>query len=103
VKNYRSPKEQSPMKIQRRLGIASILLGLLSATALATTYYVSNTGSNNNDGRSVSSAWQTIQYAADHLQAGDTVQVLGGTYIETVNIPVSGSATAGYVTFQNYP
>jgi hypothetical protein len=37
------------------------------------------------------------------VQAGDTVQVLGGIYNETVNVPVSGSATSGYITFQNYP
>ena len=91
------------MKMQIKLALLSILLALISTSTLATTYYVSTSGSNSNDGRSVSSAWQTIQYAANHIQAGDTVQVLGGTYIETVNIPVSGSATAGYVTFQNYP
>jgi hypothetical protein len=81
---------------------AAFLILLLGATASATTYYVSTSGSDGADGRSTSSAWRHIQYAANHVQAGDTVQVLGGTYNETVNIPVSGSATAGYVTFQNY-
>lgn len=72
------------------------------STAWATTYYVSTSGNNNNNGLSAGSAWRTIQWAANHVQAGDTVNVLGGTYNETVNIPVSGSATAGYITFQNY-
>ena len=76
---------------------------LLSAVASATTYYVSTSGSNSNHGLSTDSAWRNIQYAANHVHAGDTVQVLGGVYNETVNIPVSGSATAGYITFQNYP
>ena len=41
-------------------------------------------------------------YAANHVVAGDTVNIMAGTYNETVTIPVSGSATAGYITFQNY-
>ncbi len=65
---------------------------LCSALASATTYYVSTSGSNSNSGLNTSSAWRNIQYAADHVAAGDTVQVLGGTYNETVNIAVSGSA-----------
>src|SRR3981081_3609656 len=81
----------------------TILTLLLSVAASATTYFVSTSGNNSNNGLSTSSAWRNIQYAANHVTAGDTVQVLGGTYNETVNIPVSGSATAGYVTFQNYP
>ncbi len=81
----------------------TILTLLLSLAAPASTYFVSTSGNNSNNGLSTSSAWRNIQYAADHVQAGDTVQVLGGTYNETVNIPVSGSAAAGYVTFQNYP
>jgi hypothetical protein len=76
---------------------------LLCATANATTYYVSPSGSNSNNGLSTGTAWLTIQYAANHVKAGDTVEVLSGTYNETVNIPVSGSATAGYITFENYP
>ncbi|MDP9160893.1 MAG: DUF5123 domain-containing protein, partial [Acidobacteriota bacterium] len=82
---------------------AAISVLLLGATASATTYYVSSSGNDSHDGQSTRSAWRHIQYAANHVQAGDTVLVLGGTYNETVNIPVSGSATAGYVTFHNYP
>jgi hypothetical protein len=79
-------------------------LGIFLPTlfASATTYYVSTTGSNTNDGLTTTSAWRNIQYAANHVSAGDTVQVLGGTYNEVVTISVSGSATAGYITFQNY-
>jgi hypothetical protein len=85
----------------------SLLLFALTLLALvtgaqATTYYVSTSGSNSNSGLSVTSAWRNIQYAANHVQAGDTVNVLAGSYNETVNIPVSGSAAAGYITFQNY-
>src|SRR5581483_4838238 len=80
----------------------TILTLLLSLAASASTYYVSTSGNNSNSGLSTSAAWRNIQYAASHVIAGDTVQVLGGTYNETVNIPVSGSASAGYITFQNY-
>jgi hypothetical protein len=79
-----------------------LLMACVAAASSATTYYVSTSGNNNNSGLSTGSAWRTVQWAANHVQAGDTVNVLGGVYNETVNIPVSGSATAGYVTFQNY-
>src|ERR1700738_2367148 len=95
------------MTIQAVRLVIRLILGLCiavvtAAIASATTYYVSTTGRNSNDGLTTTSAWRNIQYAANHVQAGDTVQVLGGTYNEPVNIPASGSATAGYITFQNY-
>ena len=89
-----------PPAIRLVLGLC-IAMGS-AAIASATTYYVSTSGSNTNDGLTTTSAWRNIQYAANHVVAGDTVQVLGGTYNETVNIPAPGSATAGYITFQNY-
>src|SRR6516162_8912095 len=89
----------------RALSLILLSVGMLVAASVysnATIYYVSTTGNNNNSGLSPTSAWRNIQYAANHVQAGDTVNLLGGSYNETVNIPVSGSATAGYITFQNY-
>ena len=92
-------------RVRRMLVFAPPVLSLVlaSVAASATTYYVSTSGNNTNNGTSVSSAWRNVQYAANHAHAGDTVQVLGGVYNELVNIPFSGSATAGYITFQNYP
>ena len=92
------------MKIPRVLCAACCWFCLLVATPniSATSYYVSTSGNNNNDGLSPSSAWRNIQFAANQVAAGDTVNILGGIYKETVNIPVSGSATAGSITFQNY-
>jgi Right handed beta helix region len=91
------------MKIGRNpLFSLSALLLVMSASAFATNYYVSTTGNNSNSGLSTSAAWRNVQYAANHVAAGDTVNILGGIYNETVNIPASGSATAGYITFQNY-
>jgi Right handed beta helix region len=80
-----------------------LLLTCASASGFAVNnYYVSTTGSDSNNGLSTSTAWRHVQYAANHVAAGDTVNILGGVYNETVNIPASGSATAGYITFQNY-
>src|SRR5215471_17291808 len=67
-----------------------------------TTYYVSTLGNDNNAG-TLTAPWRTIQKAANTVKAGDTVQVRGGTYNEIVTMKTSGNATAGYITFQNYP
>jgi len=66
------------------------------------TYYVSTSGNDNNAG-TLSAPWRTIQKAANTVQAGDTVQVRAGTYNEIVTMKTSDNATAGYITFQNYP
>jgi len=73
-----------------------------SAAATGLSYYVSTSGNDNNPG-ALGSPWRTIQHAANTVAAGDTVFVRGGVYKEHINIPVSGNATAGYITFQNYP
>jgi len=53
---------------------------LISLPIFSTTYYVSNSGSNSNNGESVDSAFATLQYAADNILAGDSVLVLPGDY-----------------------
>ncbi|MBI3476762.1 MAG: right-handed parallel beta-helix repeat-containing protein [Acidobacteria bacterium] len=88
-------------KIQRSLSCICFSL-LCSGFGFGATYYVATSGNNANDGLSRRTAWRNVQYAANHVQAGDTVNVLGGVYNETVNIPASGSAAAGYITLQNY-
>jgi hypothetical protein len=79
---------------------ASAQVTITAATGMA--FYVSTTGSDSNPG-TLSSPWKTIQHAANSVQAGATVFVRGGVFNESVNIPVSGSAIAGPVTFQSYP
>jgi hypothetical protein len=66
------------------------------------TYFVS-TGGNDTNAGTLAAPWRTIQHAANSVQAGDTVQVEGGTYNEIVTMKTSGNATAGYITFTNYP
>jgi Right handed beta helix region len=66
------------------------------------SFYVSSTGNDSNPG-TLTSPWRTIQHAANTVQAGDTVYVRAGTYNESVNVGVSGSSSAGPVTFASYP
>jgi PKD repeat protein len=54
------------------------------------TLYVAPTGSDSNNG-SASSPWRTLQYAANHAQAGDLIVIRAGHYAG-FNIPVSGTA-----------
>ena len=64
--------------------------------------YVSPTGDDASAG-TLAHPWRTIQHAADHALAGQTVNVRGGVYREAVTIRVSGTAQAGFITFRSYP
>lgn len=66
------------------------------------TYYVSNTGDDGNDG-SFELPWQSIQFAVDQVEAGDTVFVRSGSYSEQITITQSGSDAAGFIRILNYP
>ena len=86
--------------------IASLMFLLiapyLNASGANTSYYVSPSGKDKNDG-SIEKPWRTIQKAADTLVPGDTVYVRGGVYKEFVNIKNSGSENEGYITYKAYP
>ena len=82
-------------------GLTVILLCFAINTVCAVDYYVSKTGSDSNPGTDAG-PWLTIQKAANSAIAGSTVNIKAGTYNEKVNISVSGNATVGYITFQNY-
>ncbi|WP_015047114.1 right-handed parallel beta-helix repeat-containing protein [Simiduia agarivorans] len=62
---------------------------LAAEVAYSEQYYVSKAGSDSNDGLSPSSAWLTIQHAAQNLVAGDTVYVDEGVYSEPDPVPPS--------------
>jgi len=66
------------------------------------TYFVSTSGNDDNPGTEAA-PWRTINKAAHTAVPGSTVNVRGGTYAEMVTVTVSGSAAAGYITFQSYP
>ncbi len=79
-----------------------ILFFIISFIASAqNTYYVSTSGNDANSGTSISSAWLTIQKAANTATAGSTVNILAGTYHEHVTMHITGLPNH-YITFQNY-
>ena len=55
---------------------------LFSVTSIqATNYFVSNSGSNSNNGLTSATSFLTLQHASDQTVAGDTVFVANGTYV----------------------
>jgi hypothetical protein len=81
--------------------------------AIASNYYVSaSSGSDLNNGLTSSTAFKTIQKAADLTNPGDTVFIMEGTYSEVkmlysihrtvLYISRSGNANQ-YITYINYP
>lgn len=82
-----------------------ILCLLYSATAYATTYYVSTNGSDANDGTSISTPFLTLAKAVDRygkLAAGDTIKISAGTY-KSSRISMSKSGTDGNpITIEAY-
>jgi hypothetical protein len=62
-------------------------------TSAGNDYYVSTTGSDDNDGLTPHTAWATLQHAADNLvlgSTGATVHVAPGTYHSTTYCSVPG-------------
>jgi Right handed beta helix region len=55
-------------------------LDLLEARDLPSTYYVAATNSSDSNPGSAAAPWATLQYAANHVVAGDTVIVGAGSY-----------------------
>jgi hypothetical protein len=78
----------------------SLLLSTYSS-ARATTYYVSNSGSDSNSGTSQSSPWQTIAKVQNEMSAGlfrpgDSILFqAGGTWYEQLSIPSGVNGTSG--------
>ncbi len=67
-----------------------------------TTRYVAINGNDANAG-SAQLPWRHLQYAADHVAAGDTVCARGGSYNELLSITVGGSDAGGEIVFEAYP
>ena len=65
------------------------------------SYYVSTTGNDANAGTQAS-PWRTAQKAGNSATPGSTVYFRAGTYSQ-FDVNVSGSSTAGYITFTNFP
>ena len=75
----------------------ALLPELLERRTLLSTYYVATTGNNAANGSS-GAPWRTLQYAADHVVAGDTVICMPGNYVG-FDIRHSGTASAR-ITFK---
>jgi len=70
--------------------------------AAANNLYVDGiNGNDGNTGKTLNTAWKTIQKSFDSATAGGTVFIKGGTYHEQLTVNVSGTATAP-ITFRNY-
>jgi len=52
----------------------------MTSSAFATNYYVATWGSDSNPGTSAA-PWRTLQWAVDHIAAGDTILVASGSYV----------------------
>jgi hypothetical protein len=81
---------------------------LISTKTTPKTYYVSGNGNDKNSGLSTSSAFRTIQKAANLTNPGDTVLIMNGLYTNlpqagnVVNIKRSGTANA-WIRYKAYP
>ena len=81
--------------------LAIMAVALIGTPAVATTYYVSPTGLDTNNGTSTSTPWQTItKVNSAHFVAGDSVLFQGGQtftgapiFSYATNIPTSSAAT----------
>jgi len=79
------------------LALSAFLLFLfLYLPCSGATKYVSNAGNNSNSGNSWAQAWLTLQYAADQVNAGDSVWIADGTYVG-FDLRTTGTAVAPIV------
>ncbi len=83
------------------LAAALILAASSGGANAASAYYVATTGNDASPG-TLAAPWKTINHAAQIAVGGDTVNVRAGLYKEFVTVAHSGSASAGFITFQNY-
>jgi hypothetical protein len=67
------------------------------------TYYISTSGSDSNDGLTPSTAFATIRHAQEIVQAGDRVLLMPGTYSGSGrNYPMTAQGTLNnYITFES--
>lgn len=93
--------------IDKKIRVFSLIIFLLVSLSCKNkidipshTFYVSNSGNDNNDG-TIENPWKTIQKSANSIVAGDTVLIKAGTYNERVEIQVSGTENK-YIVFKNY-
>lgn len=95
LSSFLAPKRGRESRRGSAKPIQRACLDALETRTLMSTYFVSTGGTDTAAG-TLAQPFRTIQEAANVAQWGDTVQIEGGTYHETVTPPHSG------VTFTNY-
>ncbi len=101
-----SVKNVSQISTNKEMSLSS--REVISANTTPKIYYVSGNGNDNNSGLSASSAFRTIQKAADLTNPGDTVLIMNGVYTNSskdksvVSIKRSGTANA-WIKYKAYP
>lgn len=68
-------------------------------SGLGTTFFVSPTGNDQNDGKSRQSPFKTLGHALSVIKPGDTIIILAGTYSESIDITDLGSSS-GTITIR---
>ncbi len=98
------------MEIIKKLIVAILTLFSVITIHAQTTYFVSLSGNDSNDGLSQATAWRTISYAASAsspVAAGDTVYIKAGDYgLEDIFIDKNYSpndAAISFIGYQNVP
>lgn len=78
--------------------LVTMTIFLLAAGTVnaANTYWVSPTGSNSNNGLSSGSPFQTIAHAMSVCNTSDTINLMNGTYNETVTFSHGGASGAPF-------
>lgn len=97
-------------KMKKILLATLIILFSIIGKAQTTTYYVSLTGNDTNDGLTEATAWRTITYAASSISpvnSGDTVYIKAGDYgLEDIFIKKNyaiNSERISFIGYQNSP
>jgi hypothetical protein len=106
LKAGRGAKGQGILAALRMTGMWSvvILFVMCSASAWATTYYVSSsTGSDTNNGTSASTPWQTVGHVnAQSFQPGDSILFKRGDVWNESLVPPSSGASGNPIVFDAY-
>ncbi|MBI3546806.1 MAG: hypothetical protein HY081_09495 [Gammaproteobacteria bacterium] len=76
------------------LSLSCTSLATQNDNASATTYYISPTGSNWNNGKSSAAPFKSFEHAFNKMSAGDELVLLDGTYSE--------AADTGYIGYTDY-
>jgi hypothetical protein len=73
------------MNVLYKIAFGLILIGYTTVSLAQSTFYVSPSGSNGNDG-SQADPFQTIQFAISQMTTGTTIEIMAGTYTEYLYI-----------------